>query len=414
MAKQIYSAFSHVFRPDNNIGDVSEFEYAVRKGTVLVPRIIEDVPLGRYIESSLDEQTPQLESIGEANCALGLEIETPGLLETTYWVKSLANSDRPKANEVKIDVSMFALNFKDLMNAMGQLEGLSAMLIEATGTVTEVGHEARQMFKIGDRVCAFGYDGLTTTSNVDHHLVQRIPDGMSLEHATAIQVSYTTALYALRDIAQLQKGESILIHAGAGALGQASIALAMYMNAGEIFVTVGNPEKKLLVMNNFGISEENIFSSRDLSFGAGIRRRTRGRGVDVVLNSLSGDATRESQRCLAPFGRFVELGKKDLLTNARMEMQAFEKNAVFAAVDLAMVAEAQPWKYRELRETVFDLVHSGKVQTLHPIVVKPISELEDAFRTMQAGKHMGKILLQVDRKSQVRVRITNEKLKVQN
>ena len=403
MARQIHDVFKQAFRPDGSNEYLPEFEYAVRDGRILIPRIVEDGPLETYVQSSMDEQDPQLEPLNQPCRALGLEIETPGLLESLYWANSTAHSRKPSANEVRIEMNLVALNFKDLMNAMGQLEGLSAMLIEGSGTVVELGEDARHRFSVGDHVCAIGYDGLATTSNVDYHLVQRVPDGMPLELATAIQVSYTTALYALRDVARLEKGESILIHSGAGALGQAAIALARYLGAGEIFVTVGNLEKKSLIMQNFGIPEENIFSSRGLSFGQGIRRQTKDKGVDVVLNSLSGDAARESQNCLARFGRFVELGKKDLLSNARMEMQYLEKNAVFAAVDLTMVAQHKPSDIQDLLKTVINLVHARKVQVLHPITVKPISELEDAFRLMQAGKHVGKIILQIDRESQVKV-----------
>ena len=174
---------------------------------------------------------------------------------------------------------------------------------------------------------------------------------MPFEVATAIQVSYATALYALRDVARLERGESILIHSGAGALGQAAIALAKYLGAGKIFVTVGNAEKRSFVKEHFGIPEKNIFSSRGLSFGPGIRRHTEGAGVDVVLNSLSGEAGRESQSCLGKFGRFVEVGKKNLLSNARMEIQYLEKNSIFAAVDLTMIAQHKSLAIQELLGT---------------------------------------------------------------
>ncbi|KAH9204906.1 polyketide synthase, partial [Leptodontidium sp. 2 PMI_412] len=403
MAQQIYTVLHKAFYSGGADMYLSEFEYAVRNRMILIPRIVEDTTLERHVQSSVGKQVPQWETVIQPGRALGLEIETPGLLETFYWADSAVHNQRPNANDVRIEVKMVALNFKDLMNAMGQLEGLSAMLIECSGTVVDVGENARNHFTVGDRVCAIHFDGLGTTSNVDYHLVQKIPDGMPLEVATAVQVSYTTALYALRDVARLQKGESILIHSGAGALGQASIALAKYMGAGDIFVTVGNTEKKLFIMQNFGIPEENIFSSRGLTFGQGIRRKTMGRGVDIVLNSLSGEAARECQSCLARFGRFVELGKKDLLSNARMEMQYLEKNVVFAAVDLTMVAQHKPSDIQELLGTAINLVHTQKVQVLQPITIRPVSELEDAFRLIQSGKHVGKIILNIDGQSHVKV-----------
>ena len=401
VAKHIQEVFKIAFRHDSAAVYLSEFEYAVRNGKILVPRLTKNSSLETHVRSTM-EKTLVKQSLRQSR-ALGLEIQTPGLLESLYWTRSDEHTRGPTTDEVRIEIDNIALNFKDLMNAMGKLAGLSAMLIECSGRVVQVGTDAKVKFSVGDRVCAIRPAGLATTSNINYHMVQRIPDGMSSELAAAVLISYSTALYSLRDIARLKKGESVLIHAAAGALGQAAIAIAQHLGAGEIFVTAGSSEKKSLLMEKFGIPEENIFSSRTLSFGQGIRRRTNGKGVDVVLNSLSADAARESQNCLAQFGRFVELGKKDLLSNARMETQYLEKNAAFMAVDLGMVAEHKPSDIQEILETVIHLVHTKRVRSISPITVKPVSELEDAFRQMQTGKHVGKIIVKIDAQSEATV-----------
>ena len=401
-AKHIQKVLDHAFRHESADGYLQEFEYAVRNGNVLIPRVTRNSSLETYVRSTMVDII-ETQHLRQPYRALDLEIQTPGLLESLHWSNSKEHSREPTTDEVRIEIGYIALNFKDFMNAMGKLAGLSAMLIECSGIVVQVGNNARNKFSIGDRVCAIRPLGLATTSNVDYHMVQRVPDGMSSELAAAVLISYATALYSLRDVARFKKGESVLIHAAAGALGQASIALAQYLGAGLIFATVGSAEKKSLLIEKFGIPEENIFSSRTLSFGQGIQRRTNGRGVDVVLNSLSADAARESQKCLAQFGRFVELGKKDLLSNARMETQYLEKNGLFAAVDLGMVAEQKPSDIQEILSTVIHLIHTKKVAPISPITVKPVSEIEDAFRQMQTGKHMGKILLKIEDQSEARV-----------
>ena len=403
MGQHIFEVFSQAFRPHGEDGYFREFEYATRNSKILIPRVLENGLLESYVRNIVSDLEPALGPLDQPGRPLGLEIQTPGMLDSLFWTDSTSHNHKPKPSEVRIEVNKIALNFKDLMNAMGQLQGLSAMLIECSGTVVEVGSIASGRFKVGDRVCAMNQDGVATRCNIDHHLVQHIPDGMSMELATAIPVSYATALYALRDAGRIQKGDSILIHAAAGALGQAAIAIAQYFEAGEIFATVGSPEKRALIKEKFGIPDENIFSSRTLSFAQGIQRRTNGRGVDVVLNSLSGDAARESQNCLAHFGRFIEVGKKDLLSNARMETQYLEKNATFSAVDLGMVGQYMPERFEEVLGTVIDLVHTQKLQTLHPITSFPISELETAFRQMQTGKHVGKLIMEIDHGSQVKV-----------
>lgn len=404
IARRIHDVLSQIFASVGSDEYLPEFEYAVREGTILIPRIVEDFAVDDFVESSLCKKEPELATLSQTGKSLSLDISTPGLLETLHWTESIAHQGPPTADEVRIEVKMSGLNFKDLMNAMDQLEGLSAMLIEGSGTVVEVGKNASARFRVGDRVCALGFDGLATISNINHQLVHHIPDGMTLEVAAGIQISYATALYALRDVARLKNGESILIHSGAGALGQAAIAISQYLGAGTIFVTVGNAQKKSLVRDNFGIPEENIFSNRSLSFGPGIRRQTNGQGVHVVLNSLRGEAARESQNCLGQFGRFIELGKKDLLKNTRMEMQYLEKNSLFAVVDLGMVARHKPSDMDELLGTTIDLVHTQKVQLIQPITVGSVSKMEDSLRLMQAGKHVGKLIVNLDLQSQVKVR----------
>jgi acyl transferase domain-containing protein/NADPH:quinone reductase-like Zn-dependent oxidoreductase len=403
MAQHVFKIFNQAFRPPGEDGYYREFEYAIRNDKILIPRVVENALLEGYVRNVVNDLEPALGLLHQPEHSLGLEIQTPGILDTLYWTDIPEHTRKPKPNEIRIEVNMIALNFKDLMNAMGKLPGLSAMLIECSGTVIEVGSATNGEFEVGDRVCAIHPDGIATRSNIDYRQVRRIPVGMSMELATAIPISYATALYALRDVARIQKGDSILIHAASGALGQAAIAIAQYFEAGEIFVTVGSPEKRELIKKNFGIADENIFSSRTLTFGQAIQRRTNGKGVDVVLNSLSGNATRESQNCLAQFGRFIEVGKKDLLSNARMETQYLERNATFAAVDFSMVAQHMPLKFQEILGTVIDLVHRQKLQTVFPITLSPISELEAAFRQMQTGKHVGKLILQIDHESQVKV-----------
>ena len=388
---------------------LSENEYAVRDGTVIIPRLVEDCGLDDFVQCSLGDKEPTFELLDQTDRALGLQIETRGLLETLYWADNVLHSASPAANEIRVKVKMVALNFKDLMAAMGQLEGLSSMIIECSGTVIEVGENASASFRVGDRVCAMLPDGgIATSSNIDHRLVHHIPDAISFEVAAAIPVSYATALYALRDVARIQPGETILIHSAAGAFGQAAITLAKFFGAGKIFVTAGNAEKRSLIKESFGIPEEHIFSSRNLCFAPGIRRLTDGRGVDVVLNSLRGEAARESQNSLNRSGRFIELGQKDVSTNAKMETQYLSKNSTFAVIDLVTLAQDKPWAFQELLDTAINLIHSHQIELLQPISVAAVSKLEENFRLMQTGKHVGKLIVEIDSHSQVKVR--NHKL----
>lgn len=405
VAEQILTVFDHAFglySPRRSA--LPELEYAIRNGEILIPRLISDRQVDAYVKDSVSTYHPESEQGIKSGRALCLKIHEPGLLDSLYWADSEKHSRGVGAEEVRVELQYVSLNFKDIMTAMGQLEGYTAMLLEGSGKVVEVGEALRHQYAVGDSVYASHPDCLATTSVVDKWNVHHIPKNLSMEVATAVSIAYATALYSLRNAANLQEGESILIHSGAGAVGQAAVSLAQYLKAGEIFVTVGSEEKRALMREHFQIPDENIFSSRDLHFSDQILRKTNGYGVDVVLNSLSGDALQKSCSLVAPFGRFVEIGKKDLISNARLEMGYLERNITFTTVDLTLVARKRPAVNQELYRTIFDLVSQEKIKVLSPITVNGVSELESSFRLMQAGKHMGKLLIELDPEMNISVR----------
>ena len=145
---------------------------------------------------------------------------------------------------------------------------------------------------------------------------------------------FATALYGLCDRANIRSGESVLIHAGAGGVGMAAIQIAQLKGA-TVFATVSTEEKKDYLVNTFDVKRENIFNSRDSSFLPAVMAATNGKGVDVVLNSLVGDLLHDSWRCCARFGRFVEIGKRDITDAGRLDMQVFKRNATFTAFDVS-------------------------------------------------------------------------------
>ena len=394
IANDIYSVYEATIEGRAAQSSRQDLEYAVRDGAILISRLVLNSKVSEHMQDSISRYHPQRLLGIDRGRALGLRIQSPGLIDSLYWADSPDHSGPPKDNEVRVNMKYLSMNFRDVVTALGEVEGYS-FLIEGSGIVTEVGGKETNVFSPGDVVYAFDADGLATTSNVDFSKVVRVPKGLDMKTAAASPVAYATALYGFQYVANLKAGESILIHSAAGAVGQAAITIAQWLNVGEIFVTVGNSEKGGMLQKRFGIPAENIFSSRDTTFGQGIRSRRNGRGVDVILNSLTSDTIRESCALLAPFGRFVEIGKKDLLTNGRLELKDLAKNISFSTVDLVLMAEMKPAIVHELFETVFDLIDRQQVKAIEPIVVKPISEIETMFRSMQSGKHIGKLLLEV-------------------
>lgn len=374
-------------------GGPSEYEYWFSEGCWHNKRCLENEEANRQIYQRINQhisgiQQPQPVTLGETDRVLKLTIRSPGLLDTLVF------QDEPLpalgADEVEIDVRACGVNFRDIMICSGQLSD-SSLGLECAGVVSKVGAQVSHL-RVGQRVTAWTYGNYRRFLNNPACMVQPIPDDMGFAEAAAIPIAYCTAVYGLSIIGRLRKGESVLIHSAAGGVGQAAILLAQHCGA-EIFVTVGNQAKRDLMRNEFGIPEDHIFSSRNLSFASGIQRMTKGRGVDVVLNSLAGDALSATWECVATFGRFIEMGKKDISENRRLEMAPFKRNITFSSIDLITVFKQDLGLAAELLETSMKLIHAGSLRAMPRVKTFTFSQFEEAFRFMQSGKHIGKIVV---------------------
>ncbi len=196
-------------------------------------------------------------------------------------------------------------------------------------------------------------------------------------------------------MARLEKGQTVLIHAASGGVGQAAIQIAQLVGA-EVFATVGSASKSSLIQEKYGIPPSQIFSSHSRRFKKGILRLTKGMGVDVVLNSLSGEYLADSWDCVAQFGTFVEIGKTDIQARSHLNMANFDKQATFAAVDVSEMYRLRPaYMVRGLTE-IFSMVDQGHLKTVYPVTTYPMNQIEDAFRLIAARKHLGKLVLVAD------------------
>ncbi|KAH3970822.1 hypothetical protein HBI56_188080 [Parastagonospora nodorum] len=217
---------------------------------------------------------------------------------------------------------------------------------------------------------------------------------MLFDVAAAIPAVYYTAICSLDHIAHFKQGESILIHAGAGGVGQAAIQLTKIRGA-KVFVTVGNESKRQLLKETYRLTDSQIFYSRNNTFAEDIRNATDGRGVDVVLNSLAGELLKETWDCIAPFGRFVDIGKADIIANNVLPMGPFDCNVTFSAVDLVVVHEQAKPLMKTIMQDVLRLFE--KHPHLHepkPLHIFAPSRIEEAMRYLQGGKNTASAIWQ--------------------
>lgn len=324
---------------------------------------------------------------------LRLAIERPGLLDSLGWSSAIAAG--PGNNELAIKVEAAGLNFRDVMWAMGLLpdeallDGFAGptLGLECAGVVTAIG-EGVHDFAVGDRVMAFAPASLSTHAVTAAHAVMRMPEGMDFAAAATVPVAFLTVAYALGHLAQLAEGETVLIHGGAGGVGLAAIQYARHRGA-RVFATAGSPAKRALLAS---LGVEAVLDSRSLSFADAIMSLTDGEGVDVVLNSLSGEAMRRSLMLVRPFGRFLELGKRDFYENSSVGLRPFRHNVSYFGIDADQLPLKRPRLAAQIFGEISTMFATGQLRPL-PHRLYDYADAEEAFRLMQSAGHIGKIVL---------------------
>ncbi|EZF68845.1 hypothetical protein H105_08627 [Trichophyton soudanense CBS 452.61] len=370
-----------------------EEEIALRNGQIHVSRLHANDELNSKIAGGYNHQAT-MQPLHQKNRPLKLVIGRPGLLETLSFADDTEITDEPlKDDELEIAVKASAINFRDIALSMGIIEDYK-LGDECAGIVIRKGSKVSdEEFQIGDRVVAL------RPGEGAHRTIARNPacycakiGSLTFAQAAAYPLVLSTAYFSLVEAARLKEGETVLIHAAAGGVGQMAIQVAQLVGA-KIIATVGSQSKRDLLKNTYGLTDDQILNSRDDSFVEGVHRLTNGWGVDVVLNSLAGKLLHATWTCLAPFGRFIEIGKRDIHQNSRIDMDPFRKNATFASVDLVTMFNL---KNRSIATKLFkeccELFQQGKIRSI-PTVELEYAECEKAFRMLQLGNVAGKVVL---------------------
>jgi acyl transferase domain-containing protein/NADPH:quinone reductase-like Zn-dependent oxidoreductase/acyl carrier protein len=310
----------------------------------------------------------------------------------------------PEADEIEIAVHATGLNFRDVMWGLGLLpedileDGYAGpnFGLECAGEVIRVGADVKTM-QPGDQVVAFARQAFATHVTVPATIASPRPKGLTPEAAATIPVAFLTAYYGLITCARLKPREWVLIHGGAGGVGLAALQIARWRNA-RIIATAGSPEKRALLT---ALGADHVFDSRSTAFVDDVREVT-GEGVAVVLNSLSGEAMERSIGALRPFGRFVELGKRDYVANTHIGLRPFRKNLSYFGVDLDQLLLHDPGAARKLFRAVMEQFEKGVFAPL-PFRAFDSDDLVGAFRLMQRSGHIGKLVVRPPVASDVKV-----------
>ncbi|RAL04853.1 type I polyketide synthase [Aspergillus ibericus CBS 121593] len=336
-------------------GDIDR-EFAVRKGRLLIPRIRLDRALNGLASAVGGAPSKELGLLKQPDRGLTVAISSPGILSSIYFRDDPLYNQSLGHDDVEIEVKASGVNFMDTMVALDQVPERKVGL-ECSGIVCRTG-SAVTKFKSGDRVLTWRLGSFST--------FVRSPECMH--------------------------GESILIHGAAGGVGQAAIMMAKVLGA-EIFATVGSQEKKDYLQQTYSIPEDHIFNSRDLTFASGIERLTRGQGVDVVLNSLAGEGLRQSWLRVAPFGRFVELGKRDILENTGLDMAPFIRGVSFHSVNVLGMYQQSLSRAAQALNKALRFYNDHDCRPASPMHVMGYSEIPQALQRLASGQVAGKVVL---------------------
>ncbi|MEV5548351.1 SDR family NAD(P)-dependent oxidoreductase [Streptomyces sp. NPDC052309] len=324
-----------------------------------------------------------------------LSLRDPGMAHRLVWEPQ--DVPVPSAGEVLVAVRAAALNYRDVMLATGLIPddqpvpGLQgpALGLEGAGEVVAVGAGVTGLAP-GDRVFGSGAGWFASHVVVRAEQLGRVPQRMSFAEAATLPAVFLTVQYGLGRLARLRAGERVLVHGAAGGVGLAALQYAWSVGA-EVIATAGTPAKRDL-LRMLGV--RHVLNSRNLRFAEDVRELTDGRGVDVVLNSLAGEAIARGLECLSPGGRFVELGKRDLYANAPVLLGPFRRNIAYFGVDVATLPEQLPEVAAEEFTELCRRVTDGRYRPL-PHQVHSADAVPDAFRSLRHSRHLGKIVVEL-------------------
>lgn len=387
----------------------NEHEFVERGGALHVSRITPDERLSKLLSSAVQddettaaEEGPTPQPLKQQGRPLKMQLAKTGDLDSFVLRDDDGFSAPLGSDQVEIEVRAVGLDPYDMAIAVGQIWD-TQLGVEYSGVVTRAGTAVSNV-AVGDRVAAFGIEPnwFKTYLRSSSAAVIKLPDGMTFEDGTNIMRSYGAVKYGLVNAARLEKEEAVLIHDATTALGMAAVNIAQHVGA-EVFATVAGEVEKSLLVETCGVLPDHVFSFA--GFSQALKQATGHRGVDVVLNSsMTGEALRQSWHCLAPFGRFVELGMKDMRSNTGLDMVPFASNTTFTGVNMKCMLYSNPKLFSRVLADTVQYLETGIIKAAPPHVLK-LSEVAEGFRTLQSRSKLGggRVVLKMDDKDTVPV-----------
>ncbi|KAM3079651.1 hypothetical protein ACMFMG_006064 [Clarireedia jacksonii] len=372
---------------------VPDTEYRQHEGVIYHSRIVPDIVLNKEFRHLQDEEVTQILIEEAGYCKLGMKQVRN--INTLRFQEVEKDGPVPRGY-VEVQVRAMGINAKDLDTLTDKADVRNGTCsLEFSGVITATGSQV-SVFKPGDRVVVLAPNYGGTYERVPEWACCRLNDDEEFVTMATVPMAFATALHALEDRARLEIGQSVLIHSATESVGLAAIQIAQLKGA-EIFATVDTEAKKAFLVNNLHIPSSHIFQSQSVAFLDEIKKATSGNGVDVILNSLTGDLLQASWEAVADFGTFIELGKRDIVDSGLLDMRVFNSGTTFTAFDMGDIF----WSKKEIRRQTIhrllcrsiELLREEKIRPVSPLEIFPASQVVEAFRYFASSERIGKVAL---------------------
>ncbi|CAO2655100.1 Nn.00g101640.m01.CDS01 [Neocucurbitaria sp. VM-36] len=380
----------------NTLGD-TEFRFS--NGIVHISRLVPDEPLNERSRTiAHDKDYTEDRSLAELRSTpFKISIGTPGVLSSIYFEEDASYADQLAEDAIEVEVQSAAINNKDLAVLTGRHHS-DSFSDECAGVVTRVGTSVIS-FKPGDRVYGQSFSKFGNYVRDKAIFFRGMSSEETFSEAVTMPIAFCTAIHGLINLGQLCTSQTVLIQSASGAVGIAACQVARYCGA-EIYATVGTIEKKHeLLRLNLGISPDHILFSRDASTPSLLMQLTKGKGIDVILSSSRGELMHDYWNCIASAGRFIEIGRTEILDKGHLSLAPFNRNAAFASFDLEVLSKDQPEIVGRLMDTLDNLKRKNVIQHL-PHTTMHISEIDKAFMSFSKATHIGKFVITYNHESE--------------
>ncbi|KAI1736699.1 putative polyketide synthase [Xylaria scruposa] len=378
--------------PDPEASRLEDQDFIWHKDSIYLPRMrrLDEVKEQFAVEGGLSFR--KVQNIWSGDRALEMTVDAAGSADSIYFRRTDGNQEPVGENEIIVKVDAAGVSYRDLNLILGSIPWASPGL-DGAGKVVSTGSGVTSLEE-GDTVFFLAPEGgaFSTYKKMPFWQAAKVPDGITATDAASLPLAYSIAVLALLRNGRLSENDTVLIHAAAGAVGQACVILAQHVGA-RIFATAGTEAKRHFLHETFRIPENQILSVHAHGFRDRILTETGGRGVDVVVNSQSGEHMVESWALCAKFGRFIEIGKKDAIENSYLPMRPFDSNLTFMSIDLPELFKYRPRELEDVFSEAVGLIQRRVAVPIRPVTILPLSEFPTALRKLKSGENIGKIVV---------------------